>query len=439
MALVASLGDGHTWFYDKWFDENYGQPVAFFAFPAGDKWAVRRSDLDAVKIGDVITAVDGVPIQEFFAARWKYLSSSSIRDAELSLFMTPAVFPLKFSVTFADGRKLMVDRVHDQRHETPALKTEGRWIEPGTIAYIKLPGLHGYRLVTDALDFVRQFQEAKTIILDVRGNEGGGNGRALQDALMDRPYTLWTEHSNVQGGALLRAFQGHHPPSSVELSIAKGMGDPERSDIHFKGRVLLLTDRECTCACEDFVMPFKITHRAQLIGETTAGTFSHTHFTEFENGMMLNVSAIRNTFPDGSKFEGIGISPDVEVGITPEDLKAGRDPVLEKAVQYASGSPAPQGTVWIAAQRNDTDPSWSPDGHKIVFTSDRGSGADIYVMNADGTGERRLTNDQPGQGAPFWSPDGSTIAFTKRSKDAGEIWVMKSDGSSPKRISPRER
>jgi hypothetical protein len=35
--------------------------------------------------------------------------------------------------------------------------------------------------------------------------------------------------------------------------------------------LILLIDRECTCACEDFVMPFKATHRAELIGETTDG------------------------------------------------------------------------------------------------------------------------------------------------------------------------
>ena len=335
MALVATLNDGHTWFYDKWLDENYGQSVGFFAFPAGDKWAVRRSELDAVKVGDVITAIDGVAIQEFFAAKREYISGSSVRDTELSLFMTPVVFPFKFTVTFSDGRRLVVDRAHDNRHESPALKTEGKWIKQGSVAYLKLPGLRGFKLVADAMEYVRQFKDANTIILDVRGNEGGGNGRALQDALMDKPYSLWTEHSNMQGGALLRAFQGHHPPIA-ELSTAKAMGDPERSDIHFKGRLLLLIDRECTCACEDFVMPFKITHRALLLGETTAGTFSSTHFTGFDNGMMLNVAAIRNTFPDGSRFEGAGISPDIEINITPEDLKAGRDPVLEKAIQASS-------------------------------------------------------------------------------------------------------
>jgi len=51
--------------------------------------------------------------------------------------------------------------------------------------------------------------------------------------------------------------------------------------------------------------------------------------------MLLNVSAVRHVFPDGSRFEGVGIAPDVLVETTPEDLKAGRDPVLARAIELA--------------------------------------------------------------------------------------------------------
>jgi carboxyl-terminal processing protease len=54
--------------------------------------------------------------------------------------------------------------------------------------------------------------------------------------------------------------------------------------------------------------------------------------------MMLNVTSIRRTFPDGSQFEGVGISPDVEIHPTAQDLKQGRDVVLNKALELA-GAP----------------------------------------------------------------------------------------------------
>jgi carboxyl-terminal processing protease len=114
---------------------------------------------------------------------------------------------------------------------------------------------------------------------------------------------------------------------------SEGMTRPQ--DPAYTGKLLLLIDRGCTCACEDFVMPFKVTKRAQLLGENTAGTFSFTNHTQFENGMMTNIAAVRHTFPDGSRFEGVGIAPDIEVPVEAQDLKSRRDAVLEKAVEIA--------------------------------------------------------------------------------------------------------
>lgn len=74
-------------------------------------------------------------------------------------------------------------------------------------------------------------------------------------------------------------------------------------------------------------------------------------------------------------------------------------------------------------------PSWSPDGTRIAFSSKRGGNFDIYVMNADGTHERRLT-DAAVDDWPAWSPDGGSIAFTRNlSASTSEIYVMKADGS----------
>ena len=59
-----------------------------------------------------------------------------------------------------------------------------------------------------------------------------------------------------------------------------------------------------------------------------------------------------------------------------------------------------------------TTPSWSPDGSRLVFTGYDGGLSDLFVINADGTGFARLTNDKYADLHPVWSPDGRTIAFT---------------------------
>ncbi|MGH7548946.1 MAG: peptidase S9, partial [Gemmatimonadales bacterium] len=59
-----------------------------------------------------------------------------------------------------------------------------------------------------------------------------------------------------------------------------------------------------------------------------------------------------------------------------------------------------------------TTPAWSPDGKQLVFTGYDGGLSDLFVVDADGSDLRRLTNDRYADLQPSWSPDGKTIAFT---------------------------
>jgi len=332
MEFVADLHDGHSWFYDNWLDQTHGQPIGLMAYPLAGKWTVVRSFLDSIHVGDVITAIDVTPIDDFFARNRRYVSASSSRDAGLSFFDTPAIFPERFAITLGDGRRIPIDRKNDKKASPPPAITEGRWLVEKSVAYIKVPTFHGIQTQAQALDFLQQFHDAKAVILDVRGNPGAGLPTALQRSLMAGPYQSWTESSSEHGGALLRNYATAYPGHST-VTFSDTIISPR--DNVYAGRLILLTDRVCSCACEDFVMPFKYSKRATLVGETTAGTFSLTRHLDFENGMILNIAAVHHTFPDGAQFEGVGIAPDVPVEITPDDLRAGRDLVLQKALAIA--------------------------------------------------------------------------------------------------------
>ena len=89
---------------------------------------------------------------------------------------------------------------------------------------------------------------------------------------------------------------------------------------------------------------------------------------------------------------------------------------------------------------NANAPDWSPDGRRIVFQSNRDStdqtnqarNHEIYVMNADGSDQRRLTTYPLQDEDPDWSPDGLMIAFERASKPGiDQVFVMTADGGQP--------
>jgi Tol biopolymer transport system component len=84
----------------------------------------------------------------------------------------------------------------------------------------------------------------------------------------------------------------------------------------------------------------------------------------------------------------------------------------------------------------DGFPSWSPDGQRIAFVSDRAGGNwEIYVMNSDGTHQRHLTNTpQEDEAVPAWSPDGERIAYATDFDGDSKIWVMTAHGSDRKQL-----
>jgi len=78
----------------------------------------------------------------------------------------------------------------------------------------------------------------------------------------------------------------------------------------------------------------------------------------------------------------------------------------------------------------DYQPAFTPDGSKIIFTSNRAGLEQLFLMNVDGSNLQQLTNDSCSNSNPAYSPDGSKIAFTSTRNGDTQIYVMNADGSN---------
>jgi Tol biopolymer transport system component len=95
------------------------------------------------------------------------------------------------------------------------------------------------------------------------------------------------------------------------------------------------------------------------------------------------------------------------------------------------GAPA----KWIASTRDEALPQISPDGRRIVFSSDRSGSREIWRCDSDGNGAIALTSfEGPATSSPRWSPDGRSIAFECRASDNADIYVVSAEGGTPRRL-----
>ena len=83
---------------------------------------------------------------------------------------------------------------------------------------------------------------------------------------------------------------------------------------------------------------------------------------------------------------------------------------------------------------DDLSPDWSPDGNRIAFSSNRNGKQHIYVMNADGSSLAQITNSPAEDTEPAWAPDGKRIAFTSLREGNKDVYVIDADGSNRRRL-----
>ena len=150
-------------------------------------------------------------------------------------------------------------------------------------------------------------------------------------------------------------------------------------------------------------------------------------------GLFVPVGAPKSEFKNvtkqfgGHKYLSPKWSPDGKwLALTSTD--GSPDGMTDVCIMDIEGNQFTNLTQWSGI---DEVGSWSADGSKIVFFSNRNGNGEIYVMSSNGKNQVNLTNHPAFDAAPTWSPDGTRIAFhSNREGDQDDIYVMNPDGDN---------
>lgn len=143
---------------------------------------------------------------------------------------------------------------------------------------------------------------------------------------------------------------------------------------------------------------------------------------------------------DGSNPHAVG----PPYSATPDWSPDGSSIAFTAATGLAVMRPDGTGVRNLTHHGNDFNPSWSPDGSRLAYVSDREGTWEIWTVNADGSGQSRLTSGSrfvcPSGGCsvprfhPSWSPDGKQIAFSHDRDGRAQVYVINADGTGQRRL-----
>ncbi|QOY86829.1 protein kinase domain-containing protein [Paludibaculum fermentans] len=156
---------------------------------------------------------------------------------------------------------------------------------------------------------------------------------------------------------------------------------------------------------------------AILYGTGSAG-FKEPWMADIVSG-----GAARTAYALETGISEVDISPD---GTRLAYVKKVRDSNIWQV--FAGGAPSRRVAI---STRADEDASYSPDGQKIAFSSDRSGQFEIWTASAKGANPRRLTALGGYSASPAWSPDSRRVAFDSTAGGLSQVWVVGEDESRP--------
>ncbi|MFB9865500.1 S41 family peptidase [Rufibacter immobilis] len=328
LELVVKIDDSHGYFTTDVLDGHFGLKQIPAAFRIIDDQIIitgiydnALANLNDIKVGDVISKVEGVEVAEVLKQNLKYCNGSNyqskLKHATVKI-LNGSSDSVNVEITRGGetkDRKLARYTFDRFKYGTNKISWE---VLQDNIGYIKL-GIINEKELADALD---SLVSAKAIIIDLRGYPKEFYGYHFRDFLGVR---------NAETNKVTKPdfkFPGKYILSSHTI-VPKG--DPK-----FKGEVLVLVDEYTQSRAEYTAMWLQNGYHVKTVGSQTAGAGGTMVPQEFVGGYKSYFTSSAIFYPDMAPIQRKGVKIDIEIKPSLQGTVDGKDEILERAIELVT-------------------------------------------------------------------------------------------------------
>ncbi len=333
MRLIRELNDGHAYAPIEMLFGQRMLPV--WPLQAEGRLFVGYSGDSALERGDEVLAIDGEPISE----RLELLREYASRSNEASLRKALRFYGLRTRRDTAEVVRRRAGACDTLRVATMPYGSVSPLYDPAQLAQSP------FRLLADSVGYIyagtfsrehlaevgQTLPRTRALIIDLRTyplNVDGALIALAAQSLCTEPVVAWqTLHQTLAlPGLFFRQEQW------LDNGFEEGAAQCTEP---YKGRVILLVNELTQSNPEFQAMALQRCPQTLTIGSPTSGADGDIVSLPLPGGLMTYFSGIGIFYPDGTPTQNVGVRLDVEVDDTVESLQAGRDLVLEKALELA--------------------------------------------------------------------------------------------------------
>lgn len=278
----------------------------------------------SLNIGDIITKINGIPVQEVVNKRVKYYPASNIPTR---------LRDISADILRSDSKKIQLNIISNNYKRRPkTIKLYPR-DSLNVFRWFKRTNKRCYKILNNNIGYItlstikdediekikNDFKDTKGIIIDLRNYPS-----------TFVPFSLGSYF--VSSSTPFVKFTLGNINNPGEFNFTKSLEIPSDGKT-YKGKLVVLINELTQSQAEYTTMAFRAGDNTTVIGSTTAGTDGNFSSIMLPGGIETGISGVGVYYPNGGETQRIGIIPDIEVKPTILGIKNGKDELLEKAIE----------------------------------------------------------------------------------------------------------